>query len=154
MVELVNSSKLDSLSKSDILTKAQKQYIRIAGIIGQPYYPKKDLKRVKPMSEEITKEVFDHLVDLAALALNEEQAEYLRRQLNNQLKAIHELGGIPIGEDVPISLHGVPYYESESAPPREDEWHKYEDAADILRQAPQLEDGYIVVPDIPHTELK
>ena len=106
------------------------------------------------MREEITREVFDHLVDLAALELTEEQAEYLRRQLNNQLKAIHELESIPIDRDVAISLHGVPFAEAESAPPRQDEWIKYPDPQEIMGQAPQVEDGYIVVPDIPHTELK
>ena len=106
------------------------------------------------MREEITREVFDHLVDLAALELTEEQAEYLRRQLNNQLKAIHELEAIPIDRDVAISLHGVPFEEAESAPPRQDEWIKYPDPQEIMGQAPQVEDGYIVVPDIPHPELK
>ena len=106
------------------------------------------------MSEQITREVFDHLVNLAALQLDEEQAEYLRRQLNNQLKAIAELEAIPLDKDVPISLHGVPFEESASALPRTDEWKPYNDPAGILSQAPQVEDGYIVVPDIPHTELK
>jgi Asp-tRNAAsn/Glu-tRNAGln amidotransferase C subunit len=106
------------------------------------------------MSEQITPEIFDHLVDLAALALDEKQAEYLRKQLNNQLKAIHELEAIPVDADVPISLHGVPYAAEESAAPREDEWYAYPDTQDILAQAPQLEDDYIVVPDIPHTTLK
>jgi len=55
---------------------------------------------------------------------------------------------------VPISLHGVPFEEPASAPPRDDEWKPYPDPAGILAQAPQVEDGYIVVPDIPHTELK
>lgn len=106
------------------------------------------------MTEAITREVFDHLVNLAALQLSEEQAEYLRKQLNNQLKAINELAAITIDADVPISLHGVPFEEAASAKPREDVWQPYTDAADILKQAPQIEDGYIVVPDIPHTELK
>lgn len=106
------------------------------------------------MSDTITREVFDHLVDLAALQLSEDQAEYLRGQLNNQLKAINELAAIPIPADVPINLHGVPFESAASAAPREDVWQKYPDAEGILKQAPQVEDGYIVVPDIPHTELK
>ncbi len=106
------------------------------------------------MTEEITKDVFDHLVELAALQMNPDQAEYLRQQLNNQLKAIHELEAIPLDENVPISLHGVPYDEAGSASPREDVWQKYPDAQAILDQAPQIEDRYIVVPDIPHIELK
>ena len=50
------------------------------------------------MSDAITPEMFAHLVDLAALELSPEEAEYLRRQLNNQLKAIHELEAIPLDE--------------------------------------------------------
>lgn len=106
------------------------------------------------MSEQITQEVFEHLVGLAALQLNPDQAEYLRKELNNQLKSIRELEAIPLDENVPISLHGVPYAAAESASPREDVWHKYPDAQAILDQAPQIEDRYIVVPDIPHIELK
>lgn len=106
------------------------------------------------MSEQITPEIFAHLVDLAALELDAEQSEYLRKQLNNQLKAIHELEAIPLESDVPISLHGVPYEAEQSACLREDEWNAYSGSKEILSQAPQLEDDYIVVPDIPHTKLK
>jgi aspartyl-tRNA(Asn)/glutamyl-tRNA(Gln) amidotransferase subunit C len=106
------------------------------------------------MSEQITVEIFEHLVGLAALQLEPDQADYLRKQLNNQLKAIRELEAIPVSEDIPISLHGVPYETEGSAAPREDVWQKYPDAADILSQAPRLEDGYIIVPDIPHTTLE
>ena len=106
------------------------------------------------MSEQITPEIFNHLVDLAALELSADQAEYLRKQLNNQLKSIHELEAIPLEGDIPISLHGVPFEAAESAGPREDEWHPYADTKAILSQTPQLEDDYIVVPDIPHTSLK
>ena len=63
------------------------------------------------MSETITPELFAHLVDLAALELSPEEGEYIRAQLNNQLKAIHELEAIPLDEDLPIdfarrALHG------------------------------------------------
>ncbi|KAF0110346.1 MAG: hypothetical protein FD147_1731 [Chloroflexi bacterium] len=106
------------------------------------------------MSDQITIEVFNHLVGLAALELTEEQAEYLRKQLNNQLKVIQELKAIPLDENVPISLHGVPYEKENSVAPREDIWKPYPDPEAILAQAPQMEDGYIIVPDIPHTTLK
>ena len=106
------------------------------------------------MSDPITVEIFDHLVDLAALQLSADQAEYLRRQLNNQLKAIQELEAIPLDKDVPISLHGVPFENEISAKPREDVLKKFPDPQALMDQAPQVEDGYIVVPDIPHTTLK
>jgi aspartyl-tRNA(Asn)/glutamyl-tRNA(Gln) amidotransferase subunit C len=106
------------------------------------------------MSDQITIEVFNRLVDLAALELDPKQAEYLRGQLNNQLKVIQELASIPMDADVPVNLHGVPYESENSSTPREDIWKPCEDSAGILAQAPQVEDGYIVVPDIPHTTLK
>lgn len=101
----------------------------------------------------ITSEVFTYLARLAALELNEEEAEYLRRELNNQLKAIHELEAIPLSTETPITSHGVPYSPQISPAPRADEWLPYPEPHDILTQAPETEDGYIVVPDIPHTEL-
>ncbi len=106
------------------------------------------------MNEEISVETFNHLVGLAALELDAAQAEYLRRELNNQLKAIHELEAIPVDADIPASLHGVPYTVQNSSLPREDVWLPYPNPAEILAQAPRAEDGYIIVPDIPHTTLE
>lgn len=106
------------------------------------------------MTELITPDIFTHLVDLAALDLTPDQGEYLRRELNNQLKAIHELEAIPLAADVPISLHGVPYPQAISPALRADEWIPCADAELIIAQAPQSADGYIVVPDIPHTTLE
>jgi len=104
--------------------------------------------------EEITPEVFDHLVELAALELEPDEADYLRRELNNQLKAIHELEAIPLDEATPVATHGVPYKPDIRPPARADEWLPYPYPEDILDQAPETDDGYIVVPEIPHTELE
>ena len=104
--------------------------------------------------EEITPEVFDHLVDLAALALDESQAKYLRNELNNQLAAIHELEAINLDPDVPPASHGVPYPPERKPDLRNDDWHPCPDTRAITTQAPQFEDGYIIVPDIPHTTLE
>jgi aspartyl-tRNA(Asn)/glutamyl-tRNA(Gln) amidotransferase subunit C len=105
------------------------------------------------MPEEITREIFDHLVELAALEMDEEEAEYLQRELNNQLNAIHELEAIQIDSETPITSHGVPYTKTISASLREDEILPCEEADDIVGQAPEVEDRYIVVPDIPTEEL-
>jgi aspartyl-tRNA(Asn)/glutamyl-tRNA(Gln) amidotransferase subunit C len=105
------------------------------------------------MSDEISRETFDHLVDLAALELTPAEGEYLRRQLNNQLKAIHELEAIPLETQVAPTSHGVPYTPAISQPPREDVWQPCDDPAAILAQAPEIDDGYIVVPEIPTTQL-
>ncbi len=105
------------------------------------------------MSEEMTPEVFQHLVKLAALELDPAEAEYLRIQLNNQLKAVHELLAIPVDDSIPPASHGVPFPREISAIPRADEWNPYPNPDDILAQAPQTEQRYYVVPEIPHTKL-
>ncbi len=106
------------------------------------------------MTETISPEVFSHLVGLAALELDAEEAEYLRRQLNNQLNAIHELEAIPLDENVPVTSHGVPYTPGISPAPREDTWRPYPAPEEILDQAPMVDEGYVIVPDIPHTDLE
>jgi aspartyl-tRNA(Asn)/glutamyl-tRNA(Gln) amidotransferase subunit C len=111
------------------------------------------------MPERISKEIFEHLVDLAALELGPQEAEYIHRQLNNQLQAIHELEAIPLDESLSVSdslevtSHGVPFTTLNSQPPREDLWRAHPNPEEILAQAPQVEDGYIIVPDIPTTKL-
>jgi len=106
------------------------------------------------MSDAITPEIFDHLVLLAALELEPQEAEYLRSELNKQLKAIHELEAIPLDPSTLVTSHGVPYTADITPHIRADEWLPYPDAEKILQQAPQTEQDYIVVPDIPHTELE
>jgi aspartyl-tRNA(Asn)/glutamyl-tRNA(Gln) amidotransferase subunit C len=105
------------------------------------------------MTDEISPELFEHLVDLAAFAFNPKEAEYLRRELNQQLKAVRQLEAVPLEEDVPPASHGVPYTSEMKPGLREDVWEPCDNPDEILAQAPQVEDGYIVVPDIPHTKL-
>ncbi len=105
------------------------------------------------MTDQITPEIFQHLVLLAALELSPEESEYLRRELNNQLKAIRDLEAIPLDPSTPVTLHGVPYTADITPPIRLDEWKAYPAPQEIMDQAPQTEDGYILVPDIPHTDL-
>jgi aspartyl-tRNA(Asn)/glutamyl-tRNA(Gln) amidotransferase subunit C len=106
------------------------------------------------MPDDISPELFDRLAELAALDLWPDEKEYLRGQLNGQLKAIHELERIDVPEGVPPAAHGVPYPPEISPPPRADEARVDHDLAErILAQAPQADDGYFVVPDIPHEEL-
>ena len=106
------------------------------------------------MPDEISPDLFAHLAALAALELDPSESEYLRQQLNGQLKAIAELERIAVPDDVPPEAHGVPFPPEIRAPLRVD--HASVDpvlAARILRQAPEGEDGYFVVPDIQHTQL-
>ena len=104
--------------------------------------------------EPITQEIFEHLVKLAAFELDADEAEYLRGELNSQLRAIRELEAIEIPEATPITSHGVPYTSVTRQPLREDVIEPCLEAEDILAQAPETEDRYLVVPDIPHTELE
>jgi aspartyl/glutamyl-tRNA(Asn/Gln) amidotransferase C subunit len=105
------------------------------------------------MPEEITPELFAHLVKLAALELDDGESEYLRHQLNNQLIAIHELESIPLDDSIPPARHGVPYPIEIAQPPRPDQWIPFPDPDRLLDQAPQTQDRYFVVPDIPHEKL-
>jgi aspartyl/glutamyl-tRNA(Asn/Gln) amidotransferase C subunit len=106
------------------------------------------------MTDPITPEIFNHLVELAALELDSTEAEYIRRQLNNQLKAINELEAIPLDAETHLTSHGVPYTLEISPALRPDEWIPGQNADAILQQAPETEGRYIVVPDIPHTTLE
>ena len=106
------------------------------------------------MPDAVTPEIFRHLVDLAALELDEGEAEYLRRQLNGQLKAIAELESIELDPQTSVTSHGVPYPAGIRPPLRADEIRPAHEADDILAQAPETEERYIVVPDIPHTDLE
>jgi aspartyl/glutamyl-tRNA(Asn/Gln) amidotransferase C subunit len=105
------------------------------------------------MTDQITAELFNHLVQLAALELADDEAEYLREQLNKQLKAIHELELIPVDPATPIAAHGVPYTTHNSQPSRPDQWQPYPKPIEILDQAPETDERYIIVPEIPHTDL-
>jgi aspartyl-tRNA(Asn)/glutamyl-tRNA(Gln) amidotransferase subunit C len=105
------------------------------------------------MPEEISPELFNHLVDLAALELTPEEGDYLRRQMNNQLQAIHELGAIPLEAELTPASHGISYSKEMSAQFRKDEWIPSPDPGKLLRQAPETDDGYVVVPEIPHKDL-
>lgn len=105
------------------------------------------------MTDEITPELFKHLVELAALELDEQESEYLRGQLNNQLKAIHELEAIPLDASTPIASHGVSYTPAASPALRPDTWSPHPDAASLLKCAPETDEGYIIVPEIPTQDL-
>lgn len=105
------------------------------------------------MTEEIPPELFEHLVELAAFAFNPQEAEYLRRELNNQLRAIHQLEAVPLDKSIPPASHGVAYTPQTRSELRQDRWEPCDNPDEILEQALEVEDRYIIVPDIPHTKL-
>jgi len=106
------------------------------------------------LSQAITLDIFNHLVDLAAFELSSEEGEYLREELNEQLRAIHELEAIEVSDEIPITSHGVPYSAAIMPPLREDIIEICPEADDIIDQAPEVEERYIVVPDIPSEALE
>lgn len=106
------------------------------------------------MTDQIERETFEHLVELAALELDQEEADYLHNELNNQLAAIRELEAIPLETGTIPTSHGVPYTAEIRPILREDGWVSCPNPEEILAQAPELEDRYIIVPDIPHTDLE
>jgi aspartyl/glutamyl-tRNA(Asn/Gln) amidotransferase C subunit len=106
-----------------------------------------------PMAEKITPETFQHLVQLAALELDEAEAEYLLGELNKQLQAIEELAAIPLDTDTPATSHGVPYAAAIRPPLRADEAAMDPNVDAIKGQAPEMDDEYIMVPDIPKEDL-
>ena len=105
------------------------------------------------MTHKISPEDFDRLAELASLELPVEEAEYLRKELNNQMISIEVLESIPIDTEIGGAAHGISYDELNSATPREDISRLDPNRDEILKQAPEMEDGYIVVPDISHEEL-
>ncbi len=105
------------------------------------------------MTDEISPELFHHLVELAALELSPEEGEYLRRQMNNQLVAIRELVSIPVDDEIPIVARGITYTPEMMSPIRKDEWFPFSEPGRLIDQAPEADDGYIVVPEIPHKDL-
>jgi aspartyl-tRNA(Asn)/glutamyl-tRNA(Gln) amidotransferase subunit C len=105
------------------------------------------------MTDKISPEDFERLAELASLELPPEEAEYLRKELNNQMLSIEVLESIPIDTEMDTAAHGISYTELNSAEPREDISRQDPNREEILKQAPEMEDGYIVVPDISHEEL-
>jgi aspartyl-tRNA(Asn)/glutamyl-tRNA(Gln) amidotransferase subunit C len=101
----------------------------------------------------IDPDTFSHLVELASFEFEPDQADYLRDQLNNQLKTIQELEAVPIDENITVEIHGVPFPQSFSQALRKDTSSKFADRDELIGQFPRFEDGYVIVPDIPHQEL-
>jgi len=101
----------------------------------------------------IDPDTFSHLVELASFEFEPDQADYLREQMNNQLKTIQELEAVPIDENITVEIHGVPYPQILSQALREDSSAIFPNREELVGQFPRFEDGYVIVPDIPHQEL-
>lgn len=106
------------------------------------------------MREEISLEVFNRLIDLASFEFEPAQAEYLRQQLNHQLKAIHELEAIVLDKDLVPAIHGISYAKKHNPTLREDQAVVDGNREQIIAQMPAFEDGYVIVPDLKHETLE
>jgi aspartyl-tRNA(Asn)/glutamyl-tRNA(Gln) amidotransferase subunit C len=104
--------------------------------------------------EEISPQLFEHLVNLASLHLDLSEAEYLRRELNHQLQSIRELAAIEIPQGLSINVHGIPYPPNSVEELRQDLPEPFANTSALLDQAPQLENGQFAVPEIPHKTLE
>ena len=72
----------------------------------------------------------------------------------DQLQVIAELEAIPLDHlSIPQTSHGIPYTAEIRTGTREDTWVPCENTGEILAQAPSVDQGCFVVPEIPHTEL-
>jgi aspartyl/glutamyl-tRNA(Asn/Gln) amidotransferase C subunit len=101
------------------------------------------------MPEAITPEIFDKLVGLASLDVSPEEAEYLRQELNNQLSSVAELEAIPLDDSLQVSSHGVEYHPGVTPEMRADQLDPTKNPEKIVARAPESEDGYFIVPNIP-----
>ncbi|MGI6250302.1 MAG: Asp-tRNA(Asn)/Glu-tRNA(Gln) amidotransferase subunit GatC [Anaerolineaceae bacterium] len=93
---------------------------------------------------QITPELFTKLVELAQIALDPQESEYLRVELNHQLSALKELSQIPLEEGITASAHGI---ECQGSPAREDHWVPFPNPGAIIELAPEVEEGMVAVPD-------
>mgnify|MGYP000928631141 CR=1 FL=1 len=100
-------------------------------------------------TEIITPEVFEKLLDLAALGITPEQSEYLRAELNHQLASVSQLANVPVDDDLPFNSHGILCV---GADPREDVVNSYPQPDKIVALAPESEDGMIAVPDVKEAQ--
>ena len=104
--------------------------------------------------EEISPQLFEHLVRLASLQLDASEAEYLRNELNHQLQSIRELTSIQIPPGVEMTVHGIPYPAGQPDELREDIPVPFDEVRELLSQAPDLVNDQFAVPDVPHTTLE
>lgn len=95
--------------------------------------------------DKITPELFEKMVDLAALELTEDESVYLLTEMNHQLASLNELSQVPLAPDLQPSLHGI---DVKGAGPRADVWTPFPHPEAIVALAPVSEEGMVAVPDV------
>ncbi len=104
--------------------------------------------------EDISPQLFEHLVRLASLQLEASEAEYLRSELNRQLQSIRELTSIQIPSGMEMTVHGIPFPAGRPDDLRDDIPMPFDQVRELLSQAPDLVNDQFAVPDVPHTTLE
>ncbi len=94
----------------------------------------------------ITQETVQHVAKLARLELTEAEAEKYTRELAGILTWVEQLNELDLSQiDVPMTLeHRVSF--------REDEAQRRFQRDDLLKNAPEAEDGFFRVPRILETK--
>ena len=107
----------------------------------------------KSMKEMIDQELFDELAQTGEIGMTPGEAEEIRRKLNRQMDVIRQLESIPLDEMLSPVIHGNPYPPDVRCGLRADVPAPFENAAEIIAQAPRRQDGYIVSPDVEHQRI-
>ncbi|QSQ07745.1 Aspartyl/glutamyl-tRNA(Asn/Gln) amidotransferase subunit C [Koleobacter methoxysyntrophicus] len=92
---------------------------------------------------KISKKDVEHVAQLARLHLEEEEKELYTRQLNSILNYMEKLGELDTG-DVEPTAHVLPIKNVF----REDRVEQSMDIEEVLRNAPDREEGFFKVPKI------
>ena len=103
--------------------------------------------------EVIDKNLFDELALTGEIGMDPEEAEDIRREMNRQMDVIRQLEGIPLDDSLPPVIRGNPYPPEIRCGLREDIPVKFDNAAEIVAQAPRRQDGWIVSPDVEHQRI-
>ncbi len=96
---------------------------------------------------QITRELVAHVARLSRLALTEEELEQYRQQLSTILEYFARLEALPT-EGVETTSHAIPVTNVF----REDAVSPSLPVEEVLAMAPQVRDGYFVVPRVLEPE--
>ena len=105
------------------------------------------------LDEVVGEALFAELVQTAAIDLQPDEAEALRKELSLKMEVIRQLEIIPLSDSISPVIHGNPYPPAIRCGLREDKWIPFDAPDAIVRQAPLSQDGFIVSPDVPHQRI-
>mgnify|MGYP001348950349 CR=1 FL=1 len=92
---------------------------------------------------EVTKEDVQHCAQLACIILSQSEIEMLRQDMTNILNHVHNLSKLDLDDVEPYQSTIVT-----STPRRLDEAHIEFTQLEALANAPQVDNGYVLVPKV------